>query len=64
MGESVKVTGKIKTTGSKKGMDVIVFENINIPDGDAAMLLKRCANNEEAVEITISPLQKSFEECE
>ncbi len=64
MAKVIKVTGKLKKLEFVKGTDKITIENINIPDGEAAMSLKACANKEEAVEITIKPLQEKLPGCE
>ena len=64
MSKAIKLTGKLKECKNKKGTDCLVFENIDIPDGDAAMALKRCANNEEALDIVIKPIQGTLPGCE
>ncbi len=58
MAKSIKLTGKLKKLECVKGTDRIVIENIDIPDGEAMMALKACANDEEAVKIIIEPVQQ------
>ena len=64
MSKLIKLTGKLKKLECVKGTDRLVIENINIPDGDAIMALKGCANKEEAVENIIKPLQEKLPGCE
>ena len=59
MPKTVKLTGKIKKVECVKGLDRLVIENLNFSK-DGLMAVKHCANKEEAVEITITPVQESL----
>lgn len=64
MSKVIKLTGKLKKLECVKGTDRLVIENINVPDGEAMMALKGCANDEEAIELTIKALQEKLPGCE
>ena len=56
----IKLTGKVKKVESVKGTDRLILENIKFEDADQLFRIKKCANNEEAVEITVRPIQDSL----
>ncbi|HUS89674.1 MAG TPA: hypothetical protein VMW91_10030 [Desulfosporosinus sp.] len=55
----IKLTGKVKKVECVKGLDRLILENLNF-DSEGLMAIKRCANNEEAVEITMKVLQEDL----
>lgn len=57
--KTITLTGKVKKLECVKGTDRLVLENLDFP-GQGIMQLKKCANNEEAVEITITPVQQDL----
>ncbi len=55
--DTLSITGKIKKLESVKGTDRLVIENLDLP-AEKLYELKKCANNEEAVQIEIKPIQQ------
>ncbi len=55
----IKLTGKVKKVECVKGLDRVVLENLDF-DAEALHKVKKCANNEEAVEITIRVIQENL----
>ena len=55
----IVLTGKVKKVECVKGLDRIVLENLDFTK-DGLMEAKKCANKEDAVEVTIKVIQENL----
>lgn len=58
--ELIKLTGKVKKLEAVKGTDRLILENLNFEKANEFFAVKKCANREEAVEVTIKVLQENL----
>lgn len=57
--KTITLTGKVKKMECVKGTDRLVIENLDFP-AEGIMQLKSCSNKEQAVTITITPVQQDL----